>query len=247
MSSTCVSVRVCSPEPKICERPLSRQRLSDQVRDRVRDPRLVGIRQLTRPVGVERAADRVAQSMLVMRRARVDLAGELREPVCRAGRRAAVDVALCGRKLGRALEHHRRGNVDKPPHVALDGGVDDRARERVVHLGQRERELVEVRDPTDDRRQVDHVLSSRRAPRGRPRGRAGRRSAAGSSAHPRRAPGDGHRRGLPSPDHAAAAGRPRCRSSRRRPSRAPGASMRRVGRGVAEGSRGPATPPVSAA
>ena len=100
------------------ERPLAGQRLGDQVRDRVRDPGLVGIGQLARPVRVERAADRVAQAVLVVRGARVHLAGELREPVCRAGRRAVEQVGLGGRELGRALEHHRGGDVDEALDVA---------------------------------------------------------------------------------------------------------------------------------
>ena len=67
------------------ERALVRERLRDQVRDGVGDSRLVGIGQLARPVGIERAADRVAQAVLVVGRARVYLAGELREAVGRAG------------------------------------------------------------------------------------------------------------------------------------------------------------------
>ena len=64
MSSTCVIVRVCSPEPKISQRAPAGERLVDQVGHRVRDPRLVGVGQLAGAVGVERPADRVAQAVL---------------------------------------------------------------------------------------------------------------------------------------------------------------------------------------
>ena len=124
------------------------------------DARLVGVRQLPGAVGVEWPADRVPQPVLVVRGARVDLAGELREAIRRAGRRTVAEMLLGGRELRRALEHHRRGDICEALHTLLDRCVDDRPGERVVDLGQRERELVEVGDPADDRRQVDHVRAA---------------------------------------------------------------------------------------
>ena len=114
MSSTWVSVRVCSPLPKICSGRWPGQDLGDQVRHRVGDPGLVAVGELARAVGVERAADRVAQPVLVVGGARVHLARQLGEPVRRARRRTAVEVRLGRRKLGRALEHHRRRDVREP-------------------------------------------------------------------------------------------------------------------------------------
>ena len=61
MSSTWVSVRVCSPEPKISSGRWPDEHLLDQVGHRVRDPGL-GVGQLARAVGVERAADRVREA-----------------------------------------------------------------------------------------------------------------------------------------------------------------------------------------
>ncbi len=125
------------------------------------------IGQLARSVGVERAADREPQAMLIVGGARVDLAGELGEAVGRARRRTGVDVRLGGGEFGRPLEHHRGGDIGKALDVLLDRGVDDRARERVVDFGQGERELVEVGDTADDRRQMDHVRAAAQAPRAR--------------------------------------------------------------------------------
>ena len=110
------------------QRPLPGEHLADQVGDRVRDARLV-VGHLARPVGVERAADRVRQAVLVVQRAAVDLAGELREAVGRARHRASEHVLLGGRELGRALEDHRRGHVHEP----LDAAASSAARKtRVV-------------------------------------------------------------------------------------------------------------------
>ena len=105
MSSTCVSVRVCSPEPKIGSGRMAGERLADQVGHGVGDARLV-VGHLARPVGVERAADRERQAVLVVRGAAVDLAGELGEAVGRARHRAVAQVALGRRELLGALEHH---------------------------------------------------------------------------------------------------------------------------------------------
>ena len=81
----------------------------------MRDARLV-LGHLARAVGVERAADRVRQAVLVVERAAVDLARELREAVRRVRRRAVAQVLLGGGKHRGALEHHRRRHV----HQALD-------------------------------------------------------------------------------------------------------------------------------
>ena len=166
---------------------LPRQRLADQVRHGVRDARLV-VRQLAGPVGVEGPADRVRQAVLVVQRETVFLAGELREAVGRPRRRALVHVALRGRELGRVLEHHRGRHV----HQALDRLVErrpeDRVVEAVVHLEQRVREPVEVRDAADDRREVDHVRAARHRRARAWRGRAGRRGAPRSSRTSSRAP-----------------------------------------------------------
>ena len=74
------------------QRPLPGQHLADHVGDHVRDARLV-VGHLARPVGVERAADRVGQPVLVVQGAAVDLAGELREAVGRVRRRAVAPGA----------------------------------------------------------------------------------------------------------------------------------------------------------
>ena len=138
------------------------QRLADQVRHGVGDPRL-RVGHLARPVGVERAADRVREPVLVMGGAAVDLAGQLGEAVGRERHGAVVDVVLARRVLLGALEDHRGGDVHEALHVGVQRGPEDGVVERVVDLGERVRELVEVRDPADDRRQVDDV----RAPAGR--------------------------------------------------------------------------------
>ena len=116
MSSTCVRVRVCSPEPKIGSGPRAGQHLADHVGDHVRDARLV-VGQLARPVGVERAADRVRQAVLVVQGAAVDLAGELREAVGRARRGAVEQVLLGGRELAsraRTPSTRRRTRAARP-------------------------------------------------------------------------------------------------------------------------------------
>ncbi len=41
--------------------------------------------------------------------------------------------------------------------AGVERSLDERAGQSVVHRGQRERELVEVRDPADDRGEVDDV------------------------------------------------------------------------------------------
>ena len=163
MSSMCVSVRVCVPSPKIGSGAPARQAqaLADEVGDHVGDPRLV-LGHLAGPVGVERAADRVGQAVLVVRGAHVDLAGELGEPVGRARDRRVDDVLLGRRVLGRALEDHRARDVGEALDVVVERRAHDGVVERVVDLGQRVGQLVEVGDPADDRRQVDHV---RAAPR----------------------------------------------------------------------------------
>ena len=165
MSSTCVSVRVCSPDPKIGSGRAPPQHLADHVGDHVRDAGLV-LGQLARPVGVEGTADRVRQPVLAMQSPAIHLTGQLREAVGRARRRAVEQVLLAGGELGGPLEHHRRRHVDQPLDALLQRGAEDGVVEAVVHLEQRVRELVEVGDPAHDRRQVDHV---RAAGAGRPR------------------------------------------------------------------------------
>jgi len=83
-------------------------------------------------------------------------------PTGRLGHRAVIEVGLGGRVLGGALEHHRGGNVDITLDPLVHGRPRDRAGERVVDLGEGERELVEVGDPADDRRQVDYVAATER-------------------------------------------------------------------------------------
>ena len=197
------------------QRLLARQHLLDDVGDHVRDARLV-LGHLARPVGVERAADRVRQAVLVVRGAAVDLAGELGEPVGRLRDRRVPDVLLGRRVLRRALEDHRARDVDEALDVVVERRADDAVVERVVHLGQRVRELVEVRDAADDRREVDDVRAAVRSPRAPARRRAGRRCGPRSPRASTAAPRAGRRRGPPSRGRAAAAARPRRRSCRRR-------------------------------
>ena len=160
MSSTCVSVRVCSPEPKICERALARQRLADQVGHGVRDARLV-VRQLAGPVGVEGPADRVRAGR-ARRAARGSTprrrASRSRRPSAGPGSRAGAPRWSGTRSRARtpSTTTRRRG---APPR-SLERRPEDRVVEAVVHLEQRVRELVEVGDPADDRRQVDHVRAA---------------------------------------------------------------------------------------
>src|SRR5918998_1786240 len=143
------------------ERVLAREALAYEVGDGVRDARLV-VGHLARPVGVERAADRERQPVLVMGRAAPDLAGELREAVRRLRHRDLPDVLLGRRKLRRALEHHRRGDVDEARHAVVERGLDDRVIQRAVDGRQRVRQAMEVRDPADDRGEVDDVGAARR-------------------------------------------------------------------------------------
>ncbi len=91
------------------------------------------------PVGVEGPADRVGQPVLVVQGAAVDLAGELREAVGRARRRAVAQVLLGGRELGGPLEHHRGRDVDEPLDRSLERRAEDGVVEAVVHLEQRVR------------------------------------------------------------------------------------------------------------
>jgi hypothetical protein len=67
------------PRPEYVERPLAAQNLADQVGHHVRDARL-RLGQLGRAVRVERPAYGERQPMLVVKRAAIDLARELREP-----------------------------------------------------------------------------------------------------------------------------------------------------------------------
>ena len=136
---------------------LADQRLGDQVRHSVGDPRLGEIGQLVAAISIERAADRVAQAVLVVGGAGVDLAGQLREPVGRAGSRAHECVLLGGRELGGAFEHHRGGHVHEALNRLIHRGVDDRSGERVVDLRQRVGQLVEIGDAAHDRGEVDDV------------------------------------------------------------------------------------------
>ena len=146
--------------PEDLKRVLARERLADQVGYGVRDPRLV-IRQLAGPVRVEGPADRVRKPVLVVQRAAVDLASELREAIGGPWSGAAVNVALRGRELGRVLEHHRGRYVDETLDRLLQGRPKHGVVEGVVHLEQRVRKPVEVGDAADDRREVDHVRAVR--------------------------------------------------------------------------------------
>src|SRR5437588_5506089 len=92
------------------ERTLVGERLRDQVGHGVGDPRLVWLRLLAWAIGVERTADRVAEPMLVLSRARVDLTRQLREPVRRTGGGTVTQVRFARGELGRSLEHHRGGD-----------------------------------------------------------------------------------------------------------------------------------------
>ncbi len=86
------------------QRALPGEHLVDQVGHRVRDARL-GVGHLARAVGVEGAADRVGQAVLVVRGAAVDLAGELREAV--GGRAARGSRAGSPRASGTARRARR--------------------------------------------------------------------------------------------------------------------------------------------
>ena len=163
------------------------------------DARL-GVRHLARPVRVERPADRERQAVLVVRGAAVDLAGQLRPAVRRTWRRAARQVLLGRRELLGALEHHARRHVGEALDALLDRCAEDGVVERVVGLRQRERELVEVRDPADDRGQVDDVRAAAdRASRLRRR-RAGRRCGSRRPRASSPAPAAGRTRGSRSRD-----------------------------------------------
>ena len=106
MSSTWVSVRVCSPEPKISQRALAGEHLVDQVgHARARCPARLG-GHLAGAVGVEGPADRVGQPVLGVRRAAVDLAGELRER-----RSADSGTGQLGQVVLRRREHARRART----------------------------------------------------------------------------------------------------------------------------------------
>src|SRR4051794_9550065 len=142
------------------ERALPREDLADQVGYGVGDARL-GVGQLAGAVGVEGTADREGQAVLLVERAAVLLARQLREPVGRAGDGADLDVLLRGRELRGAFEDHRGGHVDEPLHPLLQRCPEDRVVERVVDLEQRVREVVEVADAADDRREVDDVVAAR--------------------------------------------------------------------------------------
>ena len=215
MSSTWVSVRVCSPEPKICKRPLAGEHLADQVGHGVRDAGLV-VGQLARAVGVEGPADREGQAVLVVRGAAVDLARELGEAVG-GERHGAVGQIVLGRReqLG-ALEHHRGGHVHEALHLQLERRADDGVVERVVDLGERVGQPVEVGDPADDRGEVDHVGAALRGRARLGRARAGRRCAPRSPRASTGAPRARRTRAPRRPGRRAAAGRPRRRSCRRR-------------------------------
>ena len=139
MSSTCVSVRVCVPSPKIGSGALvgQRQALLDDVGDHVRDAGLV-LGHLARAVGVERAADRVGQAVLVVRGAHVDLAGELarsRRPSAASGtpRRAPRSSGTASRARRPSTRRRRRSARRRWSSAARDDAVV----ERVVDLGQR--------------------------------------------------------------------------------------------------------------
>jgi hypothetical protein len=166
MSSMWVSVRVWVPSPKIGSGSPSgqRQALLDDVGDHVGDAGLV-LGHLAGAVGVERPADRVLQPVLVVGGAHVHLAGELGEPVGRAGDRRVVDVRLGRRVLRRTLEDHRGRDVGEALDVAVERRADDAVVQRVVHLGEGVRQLVEVADAADDRREVDDVRAPRVATR----------------------------------------------------------------------------------
>ena len=147
------------PGAEDLERLLARERLADEVRDGMRDPGLV-VGHLARAIGVEGPADRERQAELVVGRAAVHLAGELRVAVGGARDGAVREVLLGRRKLLGPFEDHRRRHVREALDALVDRGLEDRVVEAAVDLGERERELVEVRDPADDRGQVDDVRAA---------------------------------------------------------------------------------------
>jgi hypothetical protein len=69
-------------------------------------------------------------------------------------------VLLGRRVLGRTLEDHRARDVDEALDGVVERGAEDGVVEAVVHLGQRVRQLVEVADAADDRREVDDVRAA---------------------------------------------------------------------------------------
>ena len=153
MSSTWVGVRVCSPEPRMrsgrCpERTCAiRSSTASVVRDLAPDARsdagLAG-RGPAGAVGIAWPADRVLQAVLVVCRAAVDLAGELREAGGRQRRRAVRQVGLGRRELAGAFEHQRGGDVREALHVELERRANHRVVERVVDLDERVRQALQT-------------------------------------------------------------------------------------------------------
>ena len=121
-------MRVCSPDPKISSGRCPGEHLVDQIGHRVGEARL-GLGHLARAIGAPRATDRVREAVLGVRRPAVHLPRELREPVRRQRHRAARRVVLRCRKHLRAIEHHRRGDVEE----ALDLEVERRPNHGVAH------------------------------------------------------------------------------------------------------------------
>ena len=215
MSSTWVSVRVCSPEPKIGSGRWPASTL------RIRSGTVWAMPGSSSgispgPVGVEGPADREGQLVLVVQGAAVHLARELGEAVGRARRRAVAQVLLGGGELRGPLEHHRRRHVDQPLDLSLQRGPEHRVVEAVVDLEQRVGQAVEVADAAHDRRQVDHVASSRARPRAPRRARAGRRCAPRRPRASRPAPRAGRRRAPPAPSRTSRLHHRARRSCRRR-------------------------------
>ncbi len=125
MSSTWVSVRVCSPEPKICSGRCPARTFSIRSGTAWAMPGSAS-GSLARAVGVERAADRVRQAVLVVGGAAVDLAGELGEAVGRAPAPGSPAGSPRASGTARALEHHRGGHVHEALDLEVERGADRR-------------------------------------------------------------------------------------------------------------------------
>ena len=121
------------------QRPLPGEHLADHVGDHVRDAGLV-VGQLAGAVGVERPADRVGQAVLVVQRAAVDLAGELREAVGRARRRARrAGAPRWSGTRWRARTPSTRTRTTSRSTPLVERRAEDGVVEPVVHLEQRVR------------------------------------------------------------------------------------------------------------
>ena len=112
---------------------------------------------------VERPDDRVGQPVLVPRGLGEVLHRELLEAVGRQRRRDLALLALVGRPLGGALEHHRGGQVGDLLQPALlvgrDGGVAGRRDDPLVGGQQVIGVGVEVGDTADHGRARDELVA----------------------------------------------------------------------------------------